>query len=128
LIFIVPGPITQAMAKGMAMARNREPLRWALYALAALAVLYLAFNWPRWKLRAEMATGFGARIACSCRYIEGRDLESCKGDFKGLEGMGLVGFSDDPAHRTVQSSVPLLARRSATFRQGYGCLPDKSGQ
>jgi hypothetical protein len=109
----------------MASAKNRMMLRWALYAVAALAILYLAIEWPRWTLRAQMATGFGARIACSCRYIEGRDLESCKGDFKGLDGMGLVRFSDDPEHRAVQASVPLLARRGATFRQGYGCMPDK---
>lgn len=113
------------MTKGMASAKNRMMLRWALYAVAALAILYLAIEWPRWTLRAQMATGFGARIACSCRYIEGRDLESCKGDFKGLDGMGLVRFSDDPEHRAVQASVPLLARRGATFRQGYGCMPDK---
>ena len=109
----------------MALPEKRILLRWAFYALAALALLYLAINWPRWTVRAQVATGFGARIACSCRYIEGRSLESCKGDFKGLEGMGLVRFTDDPAHRAVQASVPLLARRKAVFRQGYGCLPDK---
>ena len=101
--------------------------RWALGAVALLALVYLAINWPRWQLRAETAAGFGARIACGCRYIDGRGLESCKGDFKGLEGMGLVRFSDDPATRTVHASVPLLASREARFRQGYGCLPDKVG-
>jgi hypothetical protein len=125
LIFIAPGPITQAMTKGMAIAKNPAVLRWALFGLAALAILYLAVEWPRWTQRAQMASGFGARIACSCRYIEGRDLESCKGDFKGLDGMGLVRFSDDPTHRAVQASVPLMARRTAAFRQGYGCIPDR---
>jgi len=101
-------------------------LRWLLLFTAALALLYLAINWPRWQLRAQMAAGFGARIACSCRYIEGRSPESCESDFKALDGMGLVRFADDPAHRAVQASVPLLARRSATFRQGFGCIPDKA--
>ncbi len=36
---------------------KRVLLRWALYALAALAVLYLAINWPRWTVRAQVATG-----------------------------------------------------------------------
>ncbi len=98
--------------------------RWALVALAGLAVLYLAINWPRWQLRADMAAGFGARIACGCRYIDGRSLESCKGDFKGLEGMGLVRLSDDPEAHTVEGWVPMLARRKASFRPGFGCLPD----
>lgn len=100
--------------------------RWALAGLALLIVLFLAINWPRWELRAQTAAGFGSRIACGCRYIEGRGLESCKGDFKGLEGMGLVRFSDDPATRTIHASVPLLASRKASFKQGYGCLPDRA--
>ncbi len=79
---------------------------------------YVALNWPRWQLRAQMAAGFGARIACSCRYIEGRGLDSCKSDFAGLKGMGLVRFTDDPAQRTVHASVPLLARRKAAFKAG----------
>lgn len=101
--------------------------RWVLAALACLALLYLALNWPRWEERAQVATGFGARIACGCRFIEGRDLKSCAGDFKGLEGMGLVHFSDDPAGHSVSASIPLLARRKATFKSGYGCMPDKAG-
>ncbi len=104
---------------------TRGALRWALLALAGLAILYIAMNWPRWQLRAVMASGFGARIACGCRYVEGRSLKSCESDFAGLKDMGLVRFADDPAHRVVQASVPLLARRTAQFRQGYGCLPDK---
>ena len=100
-------------------------LRWALAAVALLALVSLALNWPRWQLRAQTATGFGSRIACGCRYIEGRSLESCKGDFKGMEGMGLVRYSDDPATRTIRASVPLLASRMTSFKQGYGCLPDR---
>lgn len=100
--------------------------RWALAALAALAAVTIAINWPRWQLRASVGAGFGARIACGCRYIEGRGLQSCADDFKGLEGMGLVRLSDDPATRTVSAWVPLLAARKATYRPGYGCLPDKA--
>lgn len=100
-------------------------LRWLLLATAALALIYLAINWPHWQRRARTSAGLGARIACACRYIEGRSLKSCESDFKGMDGMALVRFSDDPTDRAVQASVPLLARRSATFRQGYGCMPDK---
>jgi hypothetical protein len=100
-------------------------LRWAAIVLGLLVLLYVAISWPRWQLRAAMASGFGARIACSCRYVDGRSLKSCEGDFAGLDGMQLVRLTDDPAHRTVQASVPLLARRTAHFQQGLGCLPDR---
>jgi len=105
--------------------RSSRALRWVLLALAALVALYVAVNWSDMQLRAQMATGFGARIACSCRYIEGRDLNSCQSDFKGLEGMGLVRLRDDPEAKLVRASVPLMASRSATFKPGFGCLPDK---
>lgn len=110
------------MAKRGFLAKGWQ--RWALAALAVLVILYLAVHWPRWQQRAQVATGFGARIACGCRYIDGRSLESCKGDFKGLEGMGLVRLTDDQDARAVEGWVPLLARRKATFKPGFGCLPD----
>jgi hypothetical protein len=100
-------------------------LRWAVAGLAGLALLYGALSWPRWQLRAAMATGYGARMTCACRYIEGRDMKSCRGDFAGLEGMGLVRLADDPAQRKVRASIPLLARREAQFKPGFGCMPDR---
>jgi hypothetical protein len=100
-------------------------LHWAGIALGVLLVAQLAMNWPRLQLRATVATGFGARMACSCRYIEGRDLKSCQSDFRGLEGMGLVRLSDDPARKTVHASIPLMSARKAVFKDGFGCMPDK---
>jgi hypothetical protein len=100
-------------------------LRWAGIAIGLLLVAQLAMNWPRWQLRATVATGFGARMACSCRYVEGRDLKSCQSDFRGLEGMGLVRLSDDVEHKTVHASIPLMASRKAVFKDGFGCMPDK---
>lgn len=108
-----------------AASRRMRLLRWALIVLAALIALYLALNWPRMMLRAHMAAGFGARMACSCRYVEGRDLKSCQSDFKGLEGMALVRFRDDPEAKIMRASIPLLASRAAAFKPGFGCLPDK---
>ncbi len=108
------------MAKGL----NRSRLRWAALALGALLMAYCAWHWSAWRFRAEIATGYGARVACSCRYIAGRDLKSCKTDFKGLEGMWMVRLSDDPQAQAIHASVPLLASRKATFKPGFGCLPD----
>ncbi|HEX7740982.1 MAG TPA: hypothetical protein VF442_00890 [Sphingobium sp.] len=75
-------------------------------------------------MRAKAAVGaaFGARITCSCRYVEGRSLDSCRGDKE--PGMALVTLTDDPESRTVEASVPLLATRSARYRAGWGCLLD----
>lgn len=98
--------------------------RWAALALAGAIVLWCAWHWSGWTARAKIAAGFGARIACSCRYIEGRDLKSCRTDFAGLEGMWAVRLSDDAEGKAVHASVPLLATRKASYRPGFGCMID----
>ena len=95
---------------------------YALAALAALLVLLLAWNWAALRARAAVGAGFGARVTCSCRYVEGRSMDSCKSDKE--PGMALVTLSDHAESRSVQASVPFLASRTARYRKGWGCLLD----
>lgn len=69
---------------------------------------------------ASAATGYGAKTACSCRYIAGRELGSCKDDF--VPGMEVVMLSEDEEARSVTASVPLLYSQTATYRDGFGCV------
>ncbi|MBT2186468.1 hypothetical protein [Sphingobium nicotianae] len=91
----------------------------------ALIAFYTAVSWTGWQRHAGQAAGLGARMACSCRYIEGRDLASCRGDLSGIDWMPLVRYSDDERERRVTGSVPLLASRSAKLKDGFGCLPER---
>lgn len=97
---------------------------WRLAACAAGFILFVFcwWNWSHWQHRAWAAAGFGARVGCSCRQVEGRDLKSCRGDFAGLEGMGLVHIADRTDGKGVDANVPLLAHRSARLVPGFGCL------
>ncbi|MFT3967283.1 MAG: hypothetical protein QM690_15510 [Sphingobium sp.] len=97
---------------------------WRLPACAVLFILFLFcwWHWSGWQHRAWIAAGFGARVACSCRQVEGRGMESCRKDFTNLEGMGLVHLSDREDGRGVDASVPLLAHRSARVVPGFGCV------
>jgi hypothetical protein len=101
-------------------ARSRRPLLrravWlALIALGAVLVLY------GHALAAYARTGaaYGARIGCSCRYVEGRPLGGCRKDFEG--GMGLVTLSEDEAARSVTARFALFFGETATFQEGAGC-------
>jgi len=102
--------------------RAARPLLWVPLALIAF---YVAVNWTGWQRRADLAAGLGARMACSCRYVDGRDLASCRGDLAGVPWMALVRYADDGAHKRVIASIPMMAERSARLRDGFGCLPER---
>lgn len=110
--------------KGDVKIANRlaRPLLWGAGAIAAF---YIAVSWTGWQRQAAQAAGLGARIACSCRYVEGRALDSCREDLAGMQWMALVRYSDDPQARRVTASVPLIAARSARLKDGFGCLPER---
>jgi hypothetical protein len=91
--------------------------------LLALVVLAAAAGWfYREPIAGYTTTGtaFGARTACSCRYIAGRPLEDCEKDFE--PGMEVVFLSEDEAEKSVTARVPLLASATATYRDGFGCV------
>ncbi len=94
-------------------------LPWALIALVLLAAL-LIWTFPSFKAQAELGSAYAARVGCSCRYVEGRSLESCQTDFE--PGMEMVSVSEDPETKTITGSVPLLASRSARYAGASGCL------
>jgi len=91
--------------------------------LLALVVLVAGLAWfYREPIAGYTTTGtaFGARTACSCRYIAGRALEDCEKDFE--PGMEVVFLSDDPETKSVTARVPLLASATARYREGFGCV------
>lgn len=111
------------------MATARKPLTagriasgwrlWLAGAAVVLAALALGFRAPIMGY-ARTGASYGAHVACSCRYIEGRKLDDCRKDFE--KGMGLVSVSDDPASRTVTARFSLLSAQRASFREGQGCV------
>ena len=105
--------------------RRRHLVRklWLLLAVAAAAVL--AWFWHPLHSYAVTGASYGARVGCSCRYVEGRALGDCRKDFE--PGMAPVRLSQDEAARSVTASFPLLSRQTATFREGQGCVLEKWG-
>ncbi|MEE4201159.1 hypothetical protein [Erythrobacter sp.] len=88
-------------------------------ALVALAALLFA-NRTLVQGYADTGTAYAARVACSCRFVAGRDLADCEKDK--LAGMELVSLSGDAEARSVTASFPLIASSTATYREGYGCV------
>lgn len=69
----------------------------------------------------ELGVGYGARVACGCRYIGNRSLADCKKDFE--PGMELIQLSENTATKSVRASVPLIASRTARYDPVLGCQP-----
>jgi hypothetical protein len=87
-----------------------------LLILLVAAIVYAM----RMKPTVELGVGYGAHVVCSCRYIGGRDMQSCYNDYE--PGMEMISMSEDEENKRITASVPLLASRSAQFREGLGCV------
>ena len=92
--------------------------RWPWLVLAVLAA-GLAWFWQPLNGYAQTGASYGARVACSCRYLGGRSLEDCRKDFE--PGMELVMLSEDAVAKSVTARFPLLATHTATYFEGEGC-------
>lgn len=121
-----PTPPPAPPSEGPKILRNKpQPSRWggclpwALILLALIAV-FAIWKFPSFKAQAELGSAYAARVGCSCRYVQGRGLESCQSDFE--PGMDMVSLAEDPATKTITGSVPLLASRSARYAGVSGCL------
>ncbi len=97
-----------------------QKIRYGVYAVLSLIMLWLAFNFSDIKAQAQLGVSYAAHISCSCRYVEGRPLNSCTKDFE--PGMAMVSLTDDPDHKRIKASVPLLASAVAERRGDFGCL------
>lgn len=86
--------------------------------LAGLAAM-LAIGWQPAQRYAVTGASYGARVACSCRYLGGRGLADCHKDMEGA--VAWVSLSEDAANRSVTARYPLLASQTATFKPGWGC-------
>ncbi len=79
----------------------------------------LSYFWKPINGYAQVGAAYGARVGCSCHYLGGRGLSDCTKDFE--SGMELITLRADEAAKSVTARFPLLARQTATFREGEGC-------
>ncbi|MEM9501126.1 MAG: hypothetical protein AAF941_04705 [Pseudomonadota bacterium] len=109
------------MAKTKAMRSSSIRIGWWVLGLIGigLASAVYAYREPI-NGYAEVGTSYAARVACSCRFVAGRDLEDCEKDKLG--GMELVTLVDDVDAKSVTARFPLVTSSTATYREGYGCV------
>jgi hypothetical protein len=97
---------------------SRFRRRILLLGLALLGAL-LAWFWGPINAYARTGAAYGARVACSCRFVGGRELGDCEKDFEA--GMELVMLSENVEAKSVTARFPALASQTASYRPGLGC-------
>ncbi|WP_211245051.1 serine hydrolase domain-containing protein [Thalassotalea mangrovi] len=74
---------------------------------------------------ADVATGLGAKIACSARYITGLDEDQVMADLASYSpAYALVEVAYDDDRKKAYANLLGLSPMSATFRDGIGCTLD----
>ena len=117
-----PTQMAIAKTRRASSSSGKRPFPWlsAVLIVAALAAFGWWFYGESVRGYALAGTGYGAKNACSCRYISGRELGSCEGDF--VPGMEMVFLNEDADEKSVTAYVPLIASQTARYRDGYGCV------
>jgi hypothetical protein len=98
--------------------------KWLMLAgvLLAGAAVFLA-AWLHIPTLMAIGPGYSAEIACACVFVSGRTPESCVSDLDPL-ARRLVSVSTAPGSRSVTARTFGLFRRTARYRDTYGCSLD----
>lgn len=113
-----PPPASSTAAAPLRRGRRSLLRRIAWLTLLAL-IMVLVFYGHALASYARTGSAYGARIGCSCHFIEGRPLGSCRRDFE--SGMALVTLHEDAQARSVTARFALAYPQTATFQEGAGC-------
>lgn len=106
-------------ARGASSQPRRIWLRLGAW-VVVLSMGLLIWFWKPLSGNAEAASSVAARVACSCRFVAGRDLKSCGTDFE--PGMSLVMLSENSEARSITARYAFFAPQTATWRDGEGCV------
>lgn len=97
-------------------------MRWII--ALVVAVLVGAGGYGAWQtaIAADVGAAAMAKVACSCVFVDGRSLESCRADDP--PGFEQVSVAIDTKARTATGTAAGLISRRATYSEEYGCTLD----
>ncbi|MFM9864124.1 MAG: hypothetical protein ACKVRO_11005 [Micropepsaceae bacterium] len=86
-----------------------------------VAVLVGVGGYGAWQtsIAADVGAAAIAKVTCSCVFVEGRPLESCRADDP--PGFEDVSVTVDAKARTATGSVAGVVIRRAVYTEAYGC-------
>ena len=95
--------------------------KWVVLSAAVILLAAVSLGaWLRLPTLIEIGPGYSAEMMCGCVFISGRTPQSCARDLDPLAGR-LVSVRVDTASRSVTARTLGFLRRTARYRQNYGC-------
>jgi CubicO group peptidase (beta-lactamase class C family) len=92
--------------------------------IAILIAVPKLVGFQAWNIPAavDMATGMGAKLACSSRYVTGLSEQQAKADIVSYSAAAsLFDLTYDNKAKTVTATLKGMAEKQAKFRDGLGC-------
>ncbi len=94
--------------------------RWVIVGGGAIVVAGASsFGW-RTSLAADVGAAAMAKVVCSCVFVDGRSLASCRADDP--PGFESVAVTIDDKAKTATGVLFGIIKRRATYQEGYGCV------
>ena len=94
---------------------------WRWIALGVATIVVAAGSYYGWQTATAAGVGAAAmaKVVCSCVFVDGRSLASCRADDPpGFEG---VPVTIDESAKTATGTLFGIISRRATYQDGYGC-------
>ena len=92
--------------------------RWIAIAVFWVLLVAGALAWEWMRDRATVGAGYVAKEVCSCVFVGGRSLESCRPDVPAAMDRVEVELGED----RVRASVTGLVERIARYEPPFGCV------
>ena len=94
--------------------------RWLIVGVAAIVVVVAGYFGWRTAIAADIGAAAMAKVVCSCVFVDGRSLASCRADDPpGSEG---VPVSIDEGAKTATGTLFGIISRRASYQEGFGCV------
>ena len=96
-------------------------MRYVRFGLGILIIILLAGFWYA-KPLLEVGTGYAAKMACSCHYLQGRSLDDIHAADLNFSALALMDLALLPEEKGVEASLYGLISQQAQFVEGRGCV------
>ena len=94
--------------------------RWVIVGVGAIIVAGVSYVGWRAAIAADVGAAAIAKVECSCVFVDGRTLASCRADDP--PGFESVQATADAASKSVTGVVFGIIKRRASLQEGYGCV------